>query len=233
MPAPAGDHIVVAIARPDAFVGVVHGARVQLARCTRWRQAAQKLPCDPAPGGSTLHGFRAAHLLTHHHRSIGCEPAHPATAYTASRIWSSLIAAKSVARTTLSLARSLPARRRVPCCIPLPPCAIGRNCGSPGCRRTRYGSRLIPAGATSQPLLTSPASTGTPHTPTRCYTGLRWTRPPRCRSCCRTGCFEPALSAGHQIAGTISATCPWGCASWLAGPVVVAVASVLAGLICR
>jgi hypothetical protein len=29
-------HIVVVMARPDAFVGVVHGARVQLAPCTRW-----------------------------------------------------------------------------------------------------------------------------------------------------------------------------------------------------
>jgi hypothetical protein len=30
------NHIVVVIARPDAFAGVVHGARVQLAPRTRW-----------------------------------------------------------------------------------------------------------------------------------------------------------------------------------------------------
>jgi hypothetical protein len=81
----------------------------------------------------------------------------------------------------------------------LPPCAIGRNCGT----STGTGSFwLVPPPSR---CCTNPAPTGTPHTPTRCYTGLRWRRPPRCRSCCRTGCFEPALSAGHQIAGPISA----------------------------
>jgi hypothetical protein len=31
-----GNHVVVVIARPDAFAGVVHGARAQLAPRTRW-----------------------------------------------------------------------------------------------------------------------------------------------------------------------------------------------------